>query len=354
MKEVGEILIAWYEANRRDLPGRETNDPYLIWVSEIILQQTRVAQGLDYYYRFTARFPDVTTLARANQDEVLKYWQGLGYYSRARNMHAAALEVMERFGGVFPVAFEEVRSLKGVGDYTAAAICSFAYRQPRATVDGNVYRVLARLSGTDLPVDSGEGRRYFAALAHEWMVERYPDRYNQAMMEFGALQCLPRSPGCGHCPLRERCVALATRRVEQLPVKRGKTTVTPRYFNYLYIHHEGITLLSKRVARDIWQNLHEFPLIETDRPVEFDELCRDQRFCRLLDGVTLESARERVAPRRHALSHRVIHARFHDLIVSALSPAMQSYLQVPDDELGEYAVPRLVQYYLESDDANPL
>ena len=137
-------------------------------------------------------------------------------------------------------------------------------------------------------------------------------------------------------------------------MKRGKTTVTPRYFNYLYIHHEGITLLSKRVARDIWQNLHEFPLIETDRPVEFDELCRDQRFCRLLDGVTLESARERVAPRRHALSHRVIHARFHDLIVSALSPAMQSYLQVPDDELGEYAVPRLVQYYLESDDANPL
>ena len=199
MKEVGEILIAWYEANRRDLPWRETNDPYLIWVSEIILQQTRVAQGLDYYYRFTARFPDVTTLARANQDEVLKYWQGLGYYSRARNMHAAALEVMERFGGVFPVAVAQVRALNGVGDYTAAAICSFAYRQPRATVDGNVYRVLARLSGTDLPVDSGEGRRYFAALAHEWMVERYPDRYNQAMMEFGALQCLPRSPGCGHC-----------------------------------------------------------------------------------------------------------------------------------------------------------
>jgi A/G-specific adenine glycosylase len=346
--EIGEILVDWYEANRRDLPWRETRDPYLIWVSEIILQQTRVAQGLDYYYRFTGRFPDVATLARASEDEVLKYWQGLGYYSRARNLHAAAREVMDRFGGIFPCTFEEVLSLKGVGEYTASAICSFAFRLPRATVDGNVYRVLARLFGVDTPIDSGEGKRYFTALARELMVERSPDRYNQAMMEFGALQCLPRSPGCDSCPLRERCVALATRCVEHLPVKKGKTTVKPRYFNYLHLRGNGMTLLSRRSGKDIWQNLYEFPLIESDRPLEFDELCRDARFRQLLEGVTLLSFEERVAPRRHVLSHRVIHARFYDLEVSAFSPAMQAYLPVPDHELGEYAVSRLIQYYLEN------
>ncbi|MDR2129567.1 MAG: A/G-specific adenine glycosylase [Odoribacteraceae bacterium] len=346
-REIGEILIAWYEVHRRELPWRETRDPYLIWVSEVILQQTRVAQGLDYYYHFTRRFPDVLSLAGASEDEVLKYWQGLGYYSRARNMHAAAREMMSRFGGVFPTTFEEVLSLKGVGEYTAAAICSFAYRLPHATVDGNVYRVLARLFGVDIPVDNGEGKRYFTALARELMVEQHPDRYNQAMMEFGALQCTPQSPGCGECPLQEKCVALATRRVDQLPVKQGKTTVKPRYFNYLHIHRENVTLLSKRTAKDIWQNLYEFPLIETDRPLEFDELCRDDRFRYLLEGVTLLRVQERVAPKRHILSHRVIHARFYDLEVSAFSTAMQAYLQVPDHEMEKYAVSRLIQYYME-------
>jgi A/G-specific adenine glycosylase len=344
----GEILIAWYEENRRELPWRETRDPYLIWISEIILQQTRVAQGLEYYTRFTARFPDVSSLASASEEEVLKYWQGLGYYSRARNLHAASRDIMERFGGVFPSTHEEILSLKGVGEYTASAICSFAHGLPRATVDGNVFRVLARLHGIDIPVDSGEGRRYFHSLARELLVERDPARYNQAMMEFGALQCVPRSPDCGACPLMERCVALATRRVGSLPVKHGKTIVKPRYFHYLHVRSGGMTLLSKRAGKDIWQHLHEFPLIETEKPVGFEELCRDERFLALLEGATISSISERVAPRKHALTHRVIHARFYDLEVTAFSPAMQQYMQVPDERVGEYPVPRLIQYYFES------
>ncbi|MDR0765542.1 MAG: A/G-specific adenine glycosylase [Odoribacteraceae bacterium] len=347
MSETGEVLIAWYEVNRRELPWRETRDPYLVWISEVILQQTRVAQGLEYYLRFTRRFPDVSSLAAAGEEEVLKYWQGLGYYSRARHVHAAAREIMERFDGVFPSTYEEVLSLKGVGEYTASAICSFAHGLPRATVDGNVTRVLSRLHGVDIPADSGEGRRCFTALAREMMVTRDPGLYNQAMMEFGALQCVPRSPACGECPLVERCVAFATRRVALLPVKRGKTVVKPRYFHYLRVRSGGMTLLSRRTGKDIWQHLHEFPLIETDEPAGFDELCRDDRFRELLDGVTLASVAERVAPRKHVLSHRVIHARFYDLEVTAFSPAMQRYTRVPDNEVGEYAVSRLMQYYLE-------
>ena len=348
MKETGETLIAWYEVNRRDLPWRETRDPYLVWISEVVLQQTRVAQGLDYYMRFTGRFPDVASLAAAEEEEVLKYWQGLGYYGRARHVHAAAREVMRRFGGRFPSTYEEVLSLKGIGEYTAAAICSFAYQLPHATVDGNVLRVLARLHGLDIPIDSSEGRRCFTALANEMMPLRAPDLYNQAMMEFGALQCVPRSPDCRRCPLATRCVALATRRVDQLPVKRGKTIVKPRYFHYLHVRSGGMTLLAKRTGRDIWQHLYEFPLIETTGPAEFDELCRDERFRALLDGTTLSSASERVAPRRHVLSHRIIHARFYDLEVPAFSPAMQVYLQVPDEQVCEYAVSRLIEYYLEN------
>jgi A/G-specific adenine glycosylase len=344
---IGETLVAWYEANRRDLPWRETRDPYLIWISEIILQQTRVAQGLDYYHRFIERFPNVSSLAGADEDEVMKYWQGLGYYSRARNLHAAAREVVQRFGGCFPTTYDDVRSLKGVGDYTAAAICSFAFRLPHATVDGNVYRVLSRHFGVETPVDSGEGKRYFADLARELMVTRRPDLYNQAMMEFGALQCVPRAPACDSCPLRDRCIALATRRVDSLPVKRGKPTVKPRYFNYLCIRSGGMTLLSKRVAKDIWQNLYEFPLIETDRPTNFDELRHDPRFQTLLDGATLLHLDEHVSSRRHLLTHRVIHACFHELTVSTFTPSMHAYLPVPDDALGEYAVPRLIQQYLE-------
>ena len=226
-REISDILIRWYEENKRDLPWRRTSDPYLIWISEIILQQTRVVQGLEYFNRFTERFPDVAALARADEDEVMKYWQGLGYYSRARNLHAAARQIMNDFSGVFPRTREEVLSLKGIGDYTAAAICSFAYRLPYATVDGNVFRVLARLFDIDLPIDGGEGKKYFTALAQSLLDERRPDLFNQAMMEFGALQCVPKSPDCEHCRLNGTCLGLAARQVERLPVKSGKTVGKP-------------------------------------------------------------------------------------------------------------------------------
>lgn len=346
-KQISDVLIHWYGENRRELPWRETSDPYLIWISEIILQQTRVVQGLDYFNRFTERFPDVATLANAGEDEVMKYWQGLGYYSRARNLHAAARQVVNEFGGIFPSTYVEVLSLKGIGEYTAAAICSFAYRLPYATVDGNVFRVLARLFDIDLPVDGGEGKKYFTALAQSLLDEHRPDLFNQAMMEFGALQCVPKSPDCVRCPLNGKCRAFATRRVECLPVKAGKTIVKPRYFNYLHIHGRGKTLLSKRVGKDIWQNLYEFPLIETERAVAWKELSAMPRFQELFeDAGNVEIVRE-YTMKKHVLSHRVIYPVFYEVRVDAFSGEMEKYLKVPDERVGEYAVPRLIQAYFE-------
>ena len=243
MNSVADILLDWYAREGRDLPWRRTRDPYCIWLSEVILQQTRVAQGMEYYLRFTERFPDVASLAAAPVDEVLKLWQGLGYYSRARNLHAAARQVVECFGGRFPVALDEVRSLRGVGDYTAAAICSAAYDAPCAVVDGNVYRVLARLFDLDAPIDSTAGKRSFAELAQSQLDTAHPGRYNQAIMDFGALQCTPSSPRCEACPLAGRCLALAAGTVAARPVKQSKTKVRDRWFNYLHISSGDRTLL---------------------------------------------------------------------------------------------------------------
>lgn len=225
-------LLDWYAENKRDLPWRNTTDPYLIWISEIILQQTRVAQGYEYFLRFIKRFPDVVSLAAASEDEVMKYWQGLGYYSRARNLHAAAKSMK----GTFPKTYAEVRALKGVGDYTAAAICSFAYDMPYAAVDGNVYRVLSRYFGIDVPIDSTEGKKTFTALAGEVFDKSRPADYNQAIMDFGAVQCTPQSPNCLFCPLSGSCRALSEGKVQQLPVKQHRTKTTSRYFNYIFTH----------------------------------------------------------------------------------------------------------------------
>ena len=219
-------LIGWYGVNKRDLPWRGTKDPYRIWISEIILQQTRVAQGYDYFMRFIRRFPDVRSLAEADEDEVMRYWQGLGYYSRARNLHEAARSMK----GVFPDTYAGVRALKGVGDYTAAAICSIAYDMPYAVVDGNVYRVLARYFDMDVPIDSTEGKKAFAALAQELMDKQHAGTYNQAIMDFGALQCVPQAPDCPSCPLADTCQAYARGRVAVLPVKQHKPKVSDRYF----------------------------------------------------------------------------------------------------------------------------
>ena len=344
MNSVADILLDWYAREGRDLPWRRTRDPYRIWLSEVILQQTRVAQGTEYYLRFTERFPDVASLAAAPEDDVLKLWQGLGYYSRARNLHAAARQVVERFGGRFPVALEEVRSLRGVGDYTAAAICSAAYDAPCAVVDGNVYRVLARLFDLDAPIDSTAGKRAFAELAQSQLDTAHPGRYNQAIMDFGALRCIPSSPRCEACPLAGRCLALAAGTVAARPVKQGKTRVRDRWFNYLHVSSGDRTLLRRREGRDIWQGLYEFPLIETEGPAELPELVRLPQFRELLGDAPWHIVRSIPLP-KHQLSHQTLHAVVHRIETLSLTPAAAA-MAVPTVALGDYAVPRLIDRYL--------
>ena len=345
MENFSRKLIDWYRENGRDLPWRRTKNPYLIWISEIILQQTRVAQGYDYYQRFVTRFPDVFALAAADEDEVMKYWQGLGYYSRARNLHAAARRMAE--AGGFPVTYAGVRALKGVGEYTAAAICSFAWKLPYAVVDGNVYRVLARIFGIDTPIDSNAGKKVFSGLAAELLDRRHPDLYNQAIMDFGAIQCTTKVPVCLYCPLRENCVALASGQVEKLPVKAGKSVVKPRYFNYLHIHCRGVNLLARREAKDIWQNLYEYPLIETGQETELEVLQQTSAYLELMqEAGEIQILRSFIMP-KHVLSHRIIYARFYEIEVERFSPAMQRFLQVPEEELEQYAVSRLIALYRE-------
>ena len=344
MNSVSDILLDWYAREGRDLPWRRTRDPYRIWLSEVILQQTRVAQGAEYYLRFTERFPDAASLASASEDEVLKLWQGLGYYSRARNLHAAARQIVERFGGRFPVALEEVRSLRGVGDYTVAAVCSAAYDTPCAVVDGNVYRVLARLFDLDVPIDTTAGKRTFAELAQSQLDTAHPGRYNQAVMDFGAIQCTPVSPRCEGCPLAGRCLALAAGTVAARPVKQGKTRVRDRWFHYLHVSSGDRTLLRRREGSDIWQGLYEFPLIETAGPAELPDIVGLAQFRELLDDAPWHLVRSIPLP-KHQLSHQTLHAVVHRIETPWLTPAAAA-MAVPTAALGDYAVPRLIDRYL--------
>ena len=349
MTSIADMLLDWYAREGRDLPWRRMHDPYRIWLSEVILQQTRVAQGLAYYERFTARFPDVASLAAASEDEVLRLWQGLGYYSRARNLLAAAREVVERFGGVFPRRLDEVRSLRGVGDYTAAAICSAAYDEPCAVVDGNVYRVLSRLFDIDLAIDSTAGRRAFARLAQEQLDRSAPGRYNQAIMDFGALQCTPSTPRCEGCPLSDRCLALAAGTVAERPVKQGRTRLRDRWFHYLHITSGDRTLLRRREERDIWQGLYEFPMIETAAPADLPDLLAEPRLVELLGTAPWRLLRTVALP-LHQLSHQRIHARLYRIETPSLTPAAEAFA-IPTVTLGDHALPRLLDRYLSSPEA---
>ncbi|MCM0246826.1 A/G-specific adenine glycosylase [Bacteroides fragilis] len=333
----------WYQEYKRELPWRESADPYVIWISEIILQQTRVVQGYDYFMRFMKRFPDVATLAQADEDEVMKYWQGLGYYSRARNLHAAA----KSMNGVFPKTYPEVRALKGVGDYTAAAICSFAYNMPYAVVDGNVYRVLSRYLGIDTPIDSTEGKKLFAAVADELLDKKNPALYNQAIMDFGAIQCSPQSPNCMFCPLASGCSALAGGMVAQLPVKQHKTKTTNRYFNYIYVRMGAYTLINKRTGNDIWKNLFEFPLIETPEAVSEEEFPALPEFRAMFAEGETPIVRLVCRDVKHVLSHRVIYANFYMVDLPENSQSFTSYQKIKADELEQYAVSRLVHAFIE-------
>lgn len=343
-KEFARLLIEWYHEHKRDLPWRNTNDPYLIWISEIILQQTRVAQGYAYYQRFIERFPNLESLAAAEENEVLKYWQGLGYYSRARNLHQAAISV----NGVFPVKYEDILKLKGVGTYTAAAICSFAYNQPHAVVDGNVYRVLSRFFGINEPIDSGKGKKIFASLAHDLLDKVQPALYNQAIMDFGALQCTPLSPDCTVCPFKNRCFAFNHNIVSSLPIKQNKTKTSERFFYYLLIRDNGNIYLNKRTENDIWKNLYELPLIESNTALAVDDFIRKQEFASIFKENSVVNVRL-LNKTKHVLSHRIIYADFYELEAQDIKmDFLSKYTRLNMADLELYPVSRLMHNFFEN------
>jgi A/G-specific adenine glycosylase len=336
-------LIQWYRQNKRDLPWRNTRNAYHIWLSEIILQQTRVAQGMPYYLNFIKTFPTVTHLANAHEDSVLKLWQGLGYYSRARNLHFTAKEIVKKHKGVFPEEHADILALKGIGAYTAAAIASFAFDKPHAVVDGNVYRVLARVFGMDTPIDSVKGKKEFAALAQELLLKKNPAEYNQGIMEFGAVQCVPQNPNCASCCLVAICEARRQSKVELLPVKEKKTKQRSRYFNYLVVEHGENTLIQQRGAGDIWQGLFEFPLIETEKDISEKKLMQSKDWKKLFEKDKLR-IKHISTYHKHILSHQILQARFWHLEVSkATFKRMEKhFIKIKKQDLNKYALPRLI------------
>ena len=356
MKFAG-IIRGWYKKNKRELPWRLSRDPYRIWISEVILQQTRISQGLDYYNSFVRAFPDVEHLAQATEDEVLILWQGLGYYSRARNLHQAAKDVVGKMDGVIPDTYEELLKLKGVGTYTASAIASICFGERSAVVDGNVARVIARLYGVEEAINSGAGGRIVSALAAEEMKEAGddPGMHNQAMMEFGALQCVPVSPRCEACPMEKHCQARLSGRVDKLPVKRPARKALERWMYFYIISCEGETILTRREENDIWKSLYQFPLHKTGSQQDEEKLAGEmleEVIGRHQDGASVPDFIRVVKisePIRHQLTHRTIYARFIHVKLDKLPhPLPLNWIRVPLEEVGKYPVPRLINRYMES------
>lgn len=381
--EFANTIISWFRENGRALPWRETRDPYAIWLSEIILQQTRIAQGWEYWERFMAQYPTVEDLAAAHEDEVLKLWQGLGYYSRARNLHTAAKQIVAL--GHFPDTLEGIKQLKGVGDYTAAAIGSFAFDIPAAVVDGNVYRVLARYFGIDTPINSTQGKKEFAALAQSLLPSSKASdflslssasdfqsslslvaAYNQAMMDFGAIQCTPQSPKCLLCPLAETCEAMRTNRVAELPVKQKTMKVKTRHLSYIYIRCKGETAIHRRGEGDIWQGLWE-PFNASDiaeacaSPSSAQASLSSTKFSTSL--TKLSSFKKELAADlhlsnvdalqllaqdvKHVLTHRILLADFYLLETEARPQLPDDYIWIKEEEIEDYGIPRLIELMLE-------
>lgn len=339
-------LIRWYRKNKRNLPWRETTDPYKIWLSEIILQQTRVEQGLPYYLRYTKAYPTLADFALAPEDEILKHWQGLGYYSRARNMLTTAKQVIKLHNGKFPKKYEELLNLKGIGPYTAAAIASFAFNQAVPVVDGNVFRVLSRFLGIYEPVNSSAARKLFTEAAFELLDKKNPAEFNQAIMEFGATLCKPAKPDCTTCPVSAACFAFAKNKITELPVKTPKTKQRIRYFNYFYFTKNGNTFLKKRDAKDIWRGLYEFPLIETQKPTNPEELFELPDLRKWVQKAEVKIINWESA-KKHILSHQIIYARFwHIEIIKGNLNADKSVIRVSKERLTEYPVPRILDIYL--------
>ena len=336
-------LIYWYLQNNRDLPWRKTKNPYFIWLSEIMLQQTRVAQGLSYYQKFTTDFPTVFDLANADESTVLKMWQGLGYYSRARNLHFSAKQVANELNGQFPSTYKEIIKLKGIGDYTASAIASICFNEPTAVVDGNVYRVLSRYYGIKTPINASAGIKEFKTLAQTLIDESQPGTFNQAIMDFGAIQCKPQNPLCETCPLADSCVALEKKLTKELPVKEKKVKVRNRYFNFLVIKTDNNkTILTERKGKGIWQGLYQFPLIENNKNINKNELISSEDFINLLPTettISLFNEKEIV----HKLSHQHLHTQFWIVEIEKATEATIKW-----HEIEKYPVPILIANFIEA------
>jgi A/G-specific adenine glycosylase len=347
---ISSILKNWYLQNKRDLPWRNTSNPYHIWVSEVILQQTKIIQGLPYYNRFIRVFPDVGSLANAPQEKLLKLWQGLGYYSRALNLQKGAKLVVEKYNGILPADYHQLLSINGIGEYTASAIASIVYNLPIAVVDGNVNRVLARVFGVFDPINQSAGRKKIKQIAAQILDNNNPGMHNQALMDFGALQCVPNNPDCSNCPLSAVCYAFIHHKISELPLKVNNTVVQNRYFYYLVIISQNYIFIRKRIEKDIWHGLFEFPLIETNEKIPVDNLFLLDACTELLGDIPYNIVD---APLffSHRLSHRNIEACFILLKVKGpLQKLENAYAQIEIHELAKYPVSRLIHKYLEKKD----
>jgi A/G-specific adenine glycosylase len=344
MKDFARLLLKWNsQKNTREMPWKGERNPYYIWLSEIILQQTRVEQGLPYFLRFKEKYPTVKHLALAKEDEVMRLWQGLGYYSRARNLHETAKNIQQNYKGIFPNTVEELKNLKGVGDYTASAIASFAFGERKAVVDGNVIRVLARVFGIATPFDTTSGKKEFAELAQQLIDAKNPGPYNQAIMDFGAVVCTPQNPKCDECPFDKECVAFNSETIEELPVREKKTKISNRFFNYVVINNEKEIFIRKRTGNDIWKNLYELPMIETKRSIKGNFSASISKFLDTQD-FSIESCSNEIS---QMLSHRKIHFRFLHV-----KPHNPSALRIPGarrvklKSLSQLAFPKTIHLYL--------
>lgn len=346
MKFFTRVLMHWHnEANDRSLPWKNEKDPYKIWLSEVILQQTRAQQGLPYYIAFTEKYPTVAVLAVADEQEAFRLWQGLGYYNRCKNMLATARLVTTQYGGAFPASYEQLLSLKGIGPYTAAAIASFAFALPHAVVDGNVYRVLSRFFGIETPFDTTEGKKQFAALAQQLLDTSHSSAYNQAIMDMGATVCTPKVAKCDTCPLQKNCFALKHDLIEQLPVKSKKVVVKQRCFNYLLLTHNDSIWISKRTGNDIWQNLHEPYLIETNNTLTQASL---QNLPQFIDLDLQPKSIIYISKNAQRLTHQLINAHFFQVDLSKKPRNLKGGMWLKNNQLKNLAFPKTVLSFLKN------
>lgn len=342
-----EEIIEWYHKHKRDLPWRNTKDSYIIWLSEIIMQQTRVEQGMPYFNRFAEKYPTVKHFASATEEEILKLWQGLGYYSRGRNMHQTSRAVMEEHAGYFPKNYDSLIRLKGIGEYTAAAISSFSSNEAKAVVDGNVFRLLSRYFGIDTPINTGKGKKIFTDLANELLDQTQAGTFNQAMMEFGSLQCKPKNPDCLQCPLQTSCEARLKNKINDLPVKLKSQKSKDRYFNYIVAIKNNKILVNKRCSGDIWENMIDLPLFETDSPIEVPDLIQSEKFIGAFGKQVL--VRSISKPVKHILSHQKLNTRFTHIeqFTEDFIPH-QNWFYVSKEELDKLPQPKLIFQFFET------